>query len=134
MNWVLFVVFIFSMFLFVCWLCLEKFKFNRDCKNYLILRFYERMWVLCFFCFFWDGKKEKFLCCMSDFKVYIVDSYKVEKRILLDSFFFDFFFEVNGFWLVVYFKDYLKLIIFNFWWVDVVVWVWIEMIRWIWVN
>lgn len=68
---------------------------------------------------------------MSDFKVYIVDSYKVEKRILLDSFFFDFFFEVNGFWLVVYFKDYLKLIIFNFWWVDVVVWVWIEMIRWI---
>lgn len=134
MNWVLFVVFIFSMFLFVCWLCLEKFKFNRDCKNYLILRFYEWMWVLCFFCFFWDGKKEKFLCCMSDFKVYIVDSYKVEKRILLDSFFFDFFFEVNGFWLVVYFKDYLKLIIFNFWWVDVVVWVWIEVIRWIWVN
>lgn len=122
------------MFLFVCWLCLEKFKFNRDRKNYLISRFYERMRVLCFFCFFRDGKKEKFLRRMSDFKVYIVDSYKAEKRILLDSFFFDFFFEANGFWLVVYFKDYLKLIIFNFWRVDAVVRVRIEMIRWIRVN
>lgn len=119
---------------FACWLCPEKFKSNRDRKNHLISRPHERMRVLCPFCPLRDGKKEKSLRRMSDLKVHIADSHKAEKRILSDSLPSDFFSEVNGFWLAVHPKDYLKLITPNSWRADAAVRARTEMIRWIRVN
>lgn len=119
---------------FACWLCQEKFKSNRDRKNHLNSRPYERMRVLCAFCPLRDGKKEKSLRRVSDFKVHIADGHKAEKRILSDGLPSDFFSEANGFWLAAYPKDYLRLIMPNSWRVDAAVRARTEMVRWIRVN
>uniref|UniRef100_K1QR17 Uncharacterized protein n=1 Tax=Magallana gigas TaxID=29159 RepID=K1QR17_MAGGI len=59
---------------------------------------------------------------MSDLKVHIGDSHKVDKSISYDSLPSDFFSEANGFWLAVYPKDYLKMITPNSWRADAAGW------------
>lgn len=62
-------------------------------------------------------EKKKSLRQMSDLNVHVADNHKAEKRILSNDLTSDFFSEVNGhgFWLAVYPKYYLRLIVPNSW-------------------